>query len=77
MALKKARMLEKQGSLAKAKIQWLDIIEYCRLFVQKTPNLSLKVRNMIIGKAEEFKKHVLCIQEKIDAKKVEIEFSRL
>jgi len=48
----RANAYEKNGLWEQAKKQWLDLIEYCRLFAKKTPDLKPAVTKMILQKAD-------------------------
>jgi hypothetical protein len=63
--IERANLYEKNGSLEEAKKQWLDVIEYCRLFAKKTPDLKPAVTQMILQKAEKLLDRVRAIESKL------------
>ena len=50
--IERANAYEKNGMWEQAKKQWLDLIEYCRLFAKKTPDLKPAMTKMILQKAD-------------------------
>lgn len=62
--IERANLYEKNGSLDQAKKQWLDVIEYCRLFAKKTPDLRPAVVQMILQKADKLLDRVRAIESK-------------
>ena len=63
--IERANAYEKSGSLEQAKKQWLDVIEYCRLFAKKTPDLKPAVTQMILQKADKLLDRVRAIESKL------------
>ncbi len=63
--IERANAYEKAGSLEQAKKQWLDIIEYCRLFAKKTPDLKPALVQMILQKADKLLDRVRTIESKL------------
>ncbi len=63
--IERANLYEKNGSLEEAKKQWLDVIEYCRLFAKKTPDLKPAVTQMILQKADKLLDRVRAIESKL------------
>ncbi len=63
--IERANVYEKAGSLEQAKKQWLDIIEYCRLFAKKTTDLKPAVVQMILQKADKLLDRVRAIESKL------------
>ena len=64
-AIQKAQLYEKNELWHKARDEWLDIIEYCLLFADKTSNLKKSTKEMISEKAQNLMKRVDKIDEKI------------
>jgi hypothetical protein len=50
--IERANAYEKNNMWEEAKKQWLDLIEYCRLFAKKTPDLKPAMTKMILQKAD-------------------------
>nr|MDO8108779.1 hypothetical protein [Candidatus Sigynarchaeota archaeon] len=63
--MEKANLYEKNGMWEQAKKQWLDIIEYCRLFAKKTPDLKPAMAKMIQQKADGLMERVQRTEAKI------------
>nr|MDO8087419.1 hypothetical protein [Candidatus Sigynarchaeum springense] len=63
--IERANQYEKSGQLEQAKKQWLDIIEYCRLFAKKTPDLKPALVQMIMQKADKLLERVRAIESKL------------
>lgn len=68
-----ARRLEDENNWPAAKQQWLDVVEYCLLFVKKTPGLSDKLKRLIVEKSDAFVARVKRIEEKIKVEKLDYE----
>ncbi|MBN2150410.1 MAG: hypothetical protein JW839_03085, partial [Candidatus Lokiarchaeota archaeon] len=63
--IERANAYEKSGQMEQAKKQWLDIIEYCRLFAKKTAELKPAVVQMILQKADKLLDRVRAIESKL------------
>lgn len=69
-AIQKAQLYEKNELWHKARNQWLDIIEYCLLFADKTTDLKRTTKEMISEKAQNLMKRVDQIDEKISVEEI-------
>lgn len=63
--IERANAYEKNGMWEQAKKQWLDLIEYCRLFAKKTPELKLATTKMILQKADALMERVQRAEAKL------------
>ncbi|MFX0100069.1 MAG: hypothetical protein ACFFCS_10855 [Candidatus Hodarchaeota archaeon] len=69
-AIRKAQLYEKNELWHKARDEWLDIIEYCLLFADKTPDIKRSTKEMISEKAQNLMKRVDKIDEKITVEEI-------
>ena len=63
--IERANAYEKNNMWEEAKKQWLDLIEYCRLFAKKTPELKPAMTKMILQKADALMERVNRSEAKI------------
>ncbi|HME52818.1 MAG TPA: hypothetical protein VKM55_11415 [Candidatus Lokiarchaeia archaeon] len=63
--IERANAYEKNGMWEQAKKQWLDLIEYCRLFAKKTEGLKPAMQKMILQKADALMERVQRAESKL------------